>query len=302
MAKNILTDDKSIIKKSNILARASWSPDSIWESRIVAIVAAQVHKDDKDFYNYKVSVQDLLTAAGKARTGKIYENLDKLTDKAMTRLVKLKEEKKWVKYTLFSRCEYTEGAGDLLVQFHPDLKPHYLDLKKHFTTYSLAEFLSLPSTYSQRIYEILRSWDDCVTTEISTADLHEMLCTPDSMRKNFYEFKRRALEKAHKDITEKTRLKYEWEPIKKGRKVIAVRFYMGKKTKAKVAKANKQKADKKQINKNNKLFLQAVQCAQAHKDQGGCGQLQGTKDCCKACMEPKKPVETELSLFDQENK
>lgn len=300
MAENILTDDKSIIKKSNILARASWSPDSIWESRIVAIVAAQVHKNDKDFYNYKVSVQDLLAAAGKARTGKIYENLDKLTDKAMTRLVKLKEKKKWVKYTLFSRCEYTEGAGDLLVQFHPDLKPHYLDLKKHFTTYSLTEFLSLPSTYSQRIYEILRSWDDCVTTEISTADLHEMLCTPDSMRKNFYEFKRRALEKAHKDITEKTRLKYEWEPIKKGRKVVAVRFYMGKKTIANTA-AKKNRADnQKQSAQNNALFLSAVQCAADHPD--GCGQLRGTHDFCKVCMEAKKPVETELNLFDQENK
>ena len=48
------------------------------------------------------------SATSVARTGRIYENLDRLTDKAMIRL--------------FSRCEHT------------DLKPHYLKLKKHFTT------------------------------------------------------------------------------------------------------------------------------------------------------------------------
>ena len=131
MAEPIITEGKTIIKKSNILARASWSPDSIWESRIIAIVAAQVHKDDDGFYNYKIPIQDLLKAAGKANSGKIYEDLDQLTDKAMTRLVKLKEGKRWIKYTLFSKCEYTEGSGEILVQFHPDLKPHYLELKKH---------------------------------------------------------------------------------------------------------------------------------------------------------------------------
>jgi plasmid replication initiation protein len=174
------------------------------------------------------------------------------------------------------------------------------ELKKHFTTYSLTEYLSLPSTYSQRIYEILRSWDDCVTTEISTADLHERLCTPPSLRKNFAAFRRRVLDKSHKDITGKTRLRYEWEPIKKGRKVTAVRFHMGKKTMAKTTAKKKQADQQKQSKKNNALFLAAVQCAADHPD--GCGQLRGTHDFCKACMAAKKPVETELNLFDQESK
>ena len=298
-AETIIVEESSSIKKSNLLARAAWSPESVWESRLVAIVAAQVHQDDKDFTMYRVPVTDLLAGADVTNTGRVYKALDELTDKAMTRLVKIKEGRSWIKYTLFSKCQFTEGERSLLVRFDPDLKPHYLELKKHFTTYSLAEFLSLPSTYSQRIYEILRSWDDCVTSEISVTDLHEMLCAPPSLRKNFYDFKRRVLDKAHKDITEKTRLRFEWEPIKKGRKVIAVRFYMGRKTMEKAAKKAKRISQQKQTNKNNALFHAAVQCATQHPD--GCGHLRGTKDCCKACMEkPKKTVETELDLFNQE--
>ena len=80
------------------------------------------------------------------------------------------------------------------------------------------EFLLLPSIYSQRIYEFLKSWDDKPETIISVLDLHEMLNTPNSFRANFTEFRRWVLEKAHKDISKYTKLIYEWEPIKKGPK------------------------------------------------------------------------------------
>lgn len=126
------------------------------------------------------------------------------------------------------------------MRFDPGLKPHYLELKKHFTKYSLAEYLSLPSTYSQRIYEILRSWGECAVTEIGVSELHEMLRTPPSMRKTFGMFRNRVLEKAHSDITTLTQMRYEWEavtesgqPLKRGRPVVKVRFSMGQKTMAK---------------------------------------------------------------------
>jgi plasmid replication initiation protein len=290
-AEDIIIKESSIIKKSNMLARAAWSPDSIWESRLVAIVAAQVHKDDKDFTMYRVPITELLAGANVTNTGRVYKTLDELTDKAMTRLIKIKEGRSWVKYTLFSKCQFIEGEGSLLVRFDPDLKPHYLGLKRHFTTYSIAEFMALPSVYSQRIYEMLRSWDECISTNISISDLQESLCAPASMRKNFGEFRRRVLDKAHKDIHKFTKLKYEWEPVKKGRKVVAVRFVMGKQSMKKAqdkARASSVKSslrydsqDRKRNNDQATSLLAAVQCA-----ADGCPG-RGSQPFCKACMEGK---------------
>jgi plasmid replication initiation protein len=111
--------------------------------------------------------------------------------------------------------------------FHPDLKPHYLQLKKYYTQYDLAEFMSLPSVYSQRLYEVLKSWSDKPEVEIEIEDLHNMLDTPNSLQDNFAYFRRRVLEQAHKDIVERegSSLWFDWEPVKgyKG-KVVAVRF------------------------------------------------------------------------------
>ena len=38
------------VKKSNALARARWSPDSVWEPRLVAMLAAQIKPGDTDFH------------------------------------------------------------------------------------------------------------------------------------------------------------------------------------------------------------------------------------------------------------
>jgi plasmid replication initiation protein len=304
-AEPIIMEETTIVKKSNALARAKRSADSIWIGRMVAIVASQVRKDDADFLEYEIPVPVILDTVNMPRGGKQYSDLIANIKKAMRMLVEIEDEREWRGYHLFDTCRYEKGSGVVQIKIHPDLKPHYLDLQRNFTRYPVAEYLALPSVYSQTLYEFLRSHDDQAECTISVAKLHEILCTPPSLQ-NFKDLRRRVLEKAHKDIHQRTKLKYEWEPltasgqpVARGRKVEKIRFVFNHK-KQDQAKAKARKTDqKKQSAKNNTLFLSAVQCAQAHKDQGGCGKLRGTQECCKACMESKKTVETELDLFDQ---
>jgi plasmid replication initiation protein len=213
-----------MVKKSNILCRASWAPESVWEARLIALVASKIKTSDKDFQTYEVSITAIL--AGQDRGGMSYNLIEDTTKKSMSHPIKIKNEKTggWDMYNLFSKCSYNPKKSSITVRFDPDLKPHYLQLKKHFAKYDLAQFLLLPSTYSQRLYEILKSWDDQSEVNIDIVDLHTMLDVPESLKKNFKDFRRRVLEKAHKDITKHTVLKYEWEPIKRGRKVVFIKF------------------------------------------------------------------------------
>lgn len=106
------------------------------------------------------------------------------------------------------------------------MQPYLLELKGCFTVYNLTEYLSLPSLYSQRIFEITKSLANSKDGEaiISMADLHRFLDSPKSFQANFKDFRRFVLEKAHKDITEKTSFRFEWEPVKVGRSVEKIRF------------------------------------------------------------------------------
>lgn len=249
-----------IIKKSNALARARWSAESVWEPRLVALLASKVRADDTDFHIYQIPVSEILRDSG----GRNYREIETVVDRVMSRVLTIRDPKGWTKYNVFSRCRYRREEGILELGFHPDLRPHYLNLQKNFAKYNLMEFLLLPSIYSQRIFEILKSWDDKPEVEIYVSDLHEMLNTPESSKKNFAEFKRYVLEKAHKDILKYTKFEYEWEPIKRGRSVVSVRFIFSKR---KSLKATKQKTDdekKKQSERNNAIFLTVTECRKQH--------------------------------------
>ena len=50
----IIMEENTLVKKSNALARAKRSADSIWIGRMVAIVASQVHTEDADFQEYEI--------------------------------------------------------------------------------------------------------------------------------------------------------------------------------------------------------------------------------------------------------
>ena len=275
MAARQLVLPGEIVKKSNALARARWSIESVWEPRLVALLASKVHVEDTDFQIYEIHVSEVLRGSG----GHDYKEIAEVVDRIMSRVLTIYDDDGWTKYNVFTRCRYRKKDGILELGFHPDLRPHYLQLKKQFAQYNLLEFLMLPSIYSQRIYEILKSWSDKPETIISLNELYEALDAPTSLRK-YSEFKRRVLEKSHKDIS-KTSFDYEWEPIKQGRTVVAIRFIFDRKS---VEDAERQKKNK-DVPKRNKQFKLALACAQAKKVNGGCKRRDNQKEVCDICIQ-----------------
>lgn len=234
MGIKLLMQPGKTVKKSNALARARWSPDSIWEPRLVAMLASQIKAGDTDFYVYEIRIVDIL---GKEPGGNDYRDFEKVVDKIMSRVITLRDGNDWKKYNMFSSCEFNSKKGILKIGFHPDLKEHYLQLNQYIK-YNLIEFMLLPSIYSQRLFEFLKSWDDRKEALIELSELHKMLDTPESLKNDFYNFKARVLEKAHKDILEFTDLYYTWEPIKKGKAVSWIKFIFGKRPKTAIKAAS----------------------------------------------------------------
>lgn len=270
-----------IVKKSNALARARWSAESVWEPRLVALLASKVRADDTDFHVYEIPVSEILRGSG----GRDYREVEAVVDKVMSRVLTIRDPKGWTKYNVFSRCRYRRDEGILELGFHPDLRPHYLNLQKQFAQYNLLEYLMLPSIYSQRLFEVLKSWADKPEVTLAIDELHEMLDTPESLRANFKDFRRRVLEKAHADIHKNTSLGFEWEPVKKGRAIMAVRFYFGgkrfalKDERAKAAKAKENTA-------RNTAFLDAIQCAKEKVlVEGTCTKADNKRKICAMCKE-----------------
>jgi plasmid replication initiation protein len=271
-----------LVKKSNAIARARWQPESIWETRIVALVASKVRTDDEDFFTYRIPVRELTGGSSENLTGFQYQEIKKSIlhiAKAII-LIPGKNPQNFMSYHIFSACGYEDGY--LIARFDPDLKPHFLNLAStYFTAYNLFEYLKLPSVYSQRIFEFLKSWENASETSISVAELHELLNSPESFRKDFREFRRWVLDKAHKDITKKTTLLYEWEALKKGRSYVSVKFVFGKKQ-FELQKEKTKALEAKNSKARNKAFIAAVNCASGK--QGICAEQDNKRSVCKLCI------------------
>ena len=270
MAQRQLVIPGPVVKKSNALARASWSVKSVYEPRLVALVASRVRADDQDFQDYEIPLSELLGCSGDGRTRQM---VAEVVEGLLGRVLTLPRPNGWAKCNVFSWCEYDSKAGCIRARFDPGLKDHYLGLQSHFTQYSLMEFLLLPSTYSQRLFEVLKSWSSLPEAVIDLSDLFQMLDVPQSMQR-YPDFRCYVLEKAYKDITSKTALRYDWEPIKQGRAVAAIRFTFGARSAQTSEKKNQAKRSR-----DNELLKKAISCFQ--KKGSSCSPKSGPQ--CEIC-------------------
>lgn len=282
MAKGEIVKPREIVKAHNELFRARHKIKDVLAGRIFMAFASLVDEDalsdDGVFLEYQISASSILLENMGG------DNYKQLKDAANS-LVGQKIEKKLKKnnfavYSLFSAIKYEDGI--LFGRFDKDLKPFFIAAKGAFTRINFNEFMKLPSIYSQRIFGLLKSWDDVPEIELSLQDLHEMLDTPESLQKDFRNFRLRVLEKANNDILAHTSLRYEWEPVKKGRAVVAVRFIFSRRRALPVAKAKEAEAQAKGSARNNRAFKAAVACAER---KGQCCTQQDNKpSVCAVCV------------------
>lgn len=284
MAKGEIVEPREIVKADNELFRARQKIKDVVAGRIFMAFASLVDEKDVNtherFLTYKISASSVLI--GTNTSGEKYKQIrDAAYSLIDQKLEKRKSKTSFSVYTLFSKIDYSDGI--ITGEFHKDLVPFFIGAKKIFTRLNLQQYMKLPSIYSQRMFGYLKSWDDKPEIEIKLLDLHEMLDTPVSFRVNFAEFKRRVLEKAHNDILKHTTLSYEWEPIKKGRAVVAVRFIFSKRRALPVEKKKDDERIERQRMRRNKAFTVASDCAK--RKNNSCTRQDNKTDVCKTCME-----------------
>lgn len=134
----------------------------------------------------------------------------------------IRNDMRWV-----GRCKYHEGEGWVQLAWWPELLPSLVGLKRQFTTYQLQQASALRSVYSWRLLELLMRFKSSGKAEYTIEDFKASMDAPPSLS-DFGQIKRRIIDPAVKELKEKDGWKIEWEPVKAGRKVKAVRFTFGR--------------------------------------------------------------------------
>lgn len=286
MAKKELSVPGTLVKKSNSIIRTRITVKSVEASRILAHLIACIRTDDEKLQEaYSVPAKDLLPYIG----GENYRRIKTTCRELASAFAETEEPDPDGQHPIFRArpffTDVTYRKGIITATFNPLMRPFLLELQGCFTTYNLAEYLALPSLYSQRIFEVVKSLANSKGGEaiVSITDLHRFLDTPSSLRKDFAQFRRWVLEKAYKDIHEKTTLRYEWEAVKAGRSVEKIRFIFGGGRKALAQKELDDAKEAKKRRLQGQRMLRATDCAKAKA--GDCRTMDNKPIVCKLCRE-----------------
>jgi len=144
------------IRQSNSLIDASYKIASVGEGRLIRALIAKINQYDEDFKLYRVSVADF------ARLFEItdqaaYEQIKNAADELTSRKIRIENGESWLFMNWISSAEYIHGNGYIELCFDKKLKPYLLQLKGYYTQYELENIITFKSSYSIRIFELLKA-------------------------------------------------------------------------------------------------------------------------------------------------
>lgn len=237
-----------IIRKSNKLVEARYKLD-IWETRIFTKMLMVINRGDDDFKKYKIYLRDVVEDFDLGKNKEVYPLLRQGARKLMRKVFYIPYEVDGVE-RLFEApiltgldSAVTDGRvvrDDHLyieVSFAPEMKPYLIQLKSQFTMYDARNILKLPSTYSIRIYELLKQYERIGKRKFELDELKHIIGVKEEIEVNgkktykdsyplYGNFRQRVLLKAQKDLKKYTDIQFTFEPKRTGRKITHLIFYI----------------------------------------------------------------------------
>ncbi|MBL7813846.1 MAG: replication initiation protein [Saprospiraceae bacterium] len=238
-------DRVKLIKKSNDLVEARYKFD-IWEMRVFSKMITMIEIDDGDFKDYKIYLKEFIKDYSLENDKNSYRFLREGAEKLMRKIVTIinkTEPKSAQKFQTpvvagLRTSLYDDDGKFIQVSFHPEMKPYLLELKERFLVYDVRNILKLPSTYSIRIYELLKQYEKLRTRTFNVTELKEILGI-NKEYKLYANFKQRVIDKAQKDLEEFTDIRFVYEEIKDGKAVVTLIFHIEPNAPMKALKAKK---------------------------------------------------------------
>lgn len=221
--KSLDTKREYNVTKSNDLIQKTRYDLSVKEQKIMLRVIQMIQPTDTNFTTYEFSLKEFCNLCGIAIGGSGYAEIKKallsLKSKAWF-LRKPDGSETTVSWVL--KADISQKHDFITIELDRDLKPYLLQLKEHFTTYSLYYTITMRSKYSIRLYELLKSYQNLGEKEFNVEDLKTKLMA--EKNKRWQDFRRNVIETAVKEINTLSDIYVSYELKKTGRQFTDIMF------------------------------------------------------------------------------
>jgi plasmid replication initiation protein len=232
-----MTEAKKTLKKKYVIQRNEFiygntTVFTINDLKIFKLIISKVNSQNvlfDDFYEISHDELKALDINQKHLYSHTLTSLKKLANVYITIDSIDKNGKKIIKEVglIQNSFRFAKYSSKFHISFHPDMKEYLLDIQAKYTKYPLEEISGFKLKHSLKFYEYMKSisFDE---VEISLEKLKKRLDLNNAYEK-FAMFNKKVLTPALEEINTMTSLHIKWEPIKKGKKVIKIKFIKLKK-------------------------------------------------------------------------
>jgi hypothetical protein len=217
-----------LIKKSNSLITAKFD-FTIIENRLFNIVIEKL----QEIFNDNAAVDSIIN---RVEDITLHFNKDKLeqTHEHITNVIRILDrfcrqqifiydydnKERICLSGLLTATVYNYQTHNLQIDISKRLLPYVFGFRQgFFTQYDNSEYMLLKSVYSQRLYELCQAHKYLCSFTFSVDDMRDILCIAKTEYTDFYEFRRRVLERGKQELyklytTGQISFYFEYEPDK----------------------------------------------------------------------------------------
>jgi plasmid replication initiation protein len=223
-----------LVNQSNALVNAHQDL-TLYERQIIFSLISLVQPEDKEMKTYILPVKHLAGILG-LTTKSFYSRVEKTVDSLQSKFFVI--DKYDDKGKLFQRDKInwiqqaTYTKGQVKIKLSDALAEYLINLKSSYTKYHLYNVAQLRSDYSWRMYELLKEYLPLNgKREMTINELRTKLGIPKDTLSETKNFKKVVLQRAQKELKEKTDICFTFYPSKKvGKKIVSYMFEIERNT------------------------------------------------------------------------
>lgn len=210
------------IAKSNALVEAAYKLTLNEQRLLLAVIARIDSRRTMRRFTFSISAHEFAQMFD-VELHTAYEALQDASTSLFERDIRTFDGRTKARFRWVERIAYIDGESRVELTFTLHVAPYLTLLHKNFTAYGFHQVSQLKSSYSIRLFEMLIQYRKTGWVQISLAKFRERLMLETSY-KRYDNLKARVINPAVKELEEKSSLIIQWEPIRNGRKIEALRF------------------------------------------------------------------------------
>lgn len=217
---------QNLIVKSNVLLQQPLYKTSM-ELKIFSMVLLKV-RENPEGESFTLNIKDLISHFDGSKENYTYL---KMVAKKMFGAIDLNpSESDFDLNVVFVRIN-TKEENQITFEINKMIKPYILNLTTNFTKYYFENIARLKSSFSIRIYELLKQYEKIGNRKETIEYIKHFLNIDNNKYKLYNDFKKKTILIAQKELKEKTDIYFEFEELKNGRKITEINFIIFKNNK-----------------------------------------------------------------------